>query len=712
MTSHEAIGKIRNIGIVAHIDAGKTTTSERILYYTGKAYKMGEVHEGTAVMDWMVQEQERGITITSAATKCHWRDCCINIIDTPGHVDFTAEVERSLRVLDGAVVVFCAVAGVQPQSETVWRQANKYHVPRVAFVNKMDRVGAGFEKVLEQIQTRLGSNPVAMVLPVGVEDSFRGHIDLVTMKAHLWEESSAKTFGSEFSVGEIPSEYLERAEIAREALIDALSSENDEILELALEDMDVPEELLRKAIREATISNKIVPVYCGSAFKNKGVQDLLDAVTYYLPSPLDIPAAIAYKIDSHEEVKVESDPEGPFVALAFKIATDPHVGSLAYLRIYSGSIESGKVVYNVTRDGRKERIGRLLQMHANQRQDVSKAVAGDIVAVVGFKAVATGDTIASVANAPTLEKITFPETVISVAIEPKTQADLSKLTEVLSALMNEDPTFKAKIDSDTGETLISGMGELHLEIIVDRILREFNVKATVGKPQVAYKEGITQVAPGACTYERQIGGKNQYAEVKVSVSPLERGKGFVFINKAVVSKADSKEFNLTNFFKSIEKGCQDAMNDGILIGYPLVDVCVTLDYAAGREGESNDVSFKIAAYEAVKDALRKAGAVLLEPYMKVSIETPEQYMGDIIGNLNSRRGKVINMEMRDDIRVIESHSPLSDMFGYSTQLRSLSQGRATFTMELLHYDEAPKAVVERILGVNSYCFQSQTEASF
>ncbi|OQB50846.1 MAG: Elongation factor G [bacterium ADurb.Bin157] len=712
MTSLESIGKIRNIGIVAHIDAGKTTTSERILFYTGKAYKMGEVHEGTAVMDWMVQEQERGITITSAATKCHWRDCDINIIDTPGHVDFTAEVERSLRVLDGAVVVFCAVAGVQPQSETVWRQANKYHVPRVAFVNKMDRIGAGFEKVLEQVRTRLGSNPVAMVLPVGVEDSFHGHIDLVTMKAHLWEESSAKTFGSEFVICEIPEEYSERALIAREALIDALSTENDEILELALEDKDVPEELLRKAIRENTISNKIVPVYCGSAFKNKGVQDLLDAVTYYLPSPLDIPAALAYEIDSHEEVKIESDPEGPFVALAFKIATDPHVGSLAYLRIYSGSIESGKVVYNVTRDGRKERIGRLLQMHANQRQDVSKAVAGDIVAVVGFKAVGTGDTIASVAKTSTLEKITFPETVISVAIEPKTQADLSKLTEVLSALMNEDPTFKAKIDSDTGETLISGMGELHLEIIVDRILREFNVKASVGKPQVAYKEGITQVASGCCTYERQIGGKNQYAEVKVSVSPLERGKGFVFINKVVVSKADSKEFNLNNFFKSIENGCQDAMNDGILIGYPLVDVCVTLNYAAGREGESNEVSFKIAAYEAVKDALRKAGAVLLEPYMKVSIETPEQYMGDIIGNLNSRRGKVINMEMRDDIRVIECHSPLSDMFGYSTQLRSLSQGRATFTMELLHYDEAPKAVVERILGVNSYCFQSQAEASF
>jgi elongation factor G len=706
MNSHEEISKIRNIGIVAHIDAGKTTTSERILYYTGKAYKIGEVHEGTAVMDWMVQEQERGITITSAATKCYWKDCEINIIDTPGHVDFTAEVERSLRVLDGAVVVFCAVAGVQPQSETVWRQANKYKVPRIAFVNKMDRIGASYEKTVEQIQSRLGSKPLALAVPMGAEDTYKGHVDLVTMKAHLWDEESEKELGAEFKIIDIPAEFVEKAKAAREALIDELSSLNDEILELALEEKEIPEELIRKAIRQATIDNKIVPVLCGTAFRNKGVQDLLDAVDFYLPSPLDIPPAIAYKKDTHEEIDIESDPDKPFEALVFKIATDPHVGSLAYMRIYSGTVETGKVVYNATRDGRKERIGRLLHMHANQRQDIPRASAGDIVAVVGFKQVATGDTVASEPHAPTLEKITFPETVISVAIEPKTQADLSKLTEVLTALMNEDPTFKAKIDSDTGETLISGMGELHLEIIVDRILREFNVKATVGKPQVAYKEGVTVPASGSCTYEKQLGGKNQFAEVKVSVQPLERGKGFSFVSNLRAPEKNSKEFPVNNFVSSIEKGCQDAMNDGILLGYPMVDVSVTLESAAGREGESTDIAFKIAAYEAVKDALRKAKVILLEPYMKVTIETPEQYMGDIIGNLNSRRGRVINMEMRDDIRVIECHAPLSDMFGYSTQLRSLSQGRATFTMELLHYDEAPKSVVERILGVNTFSYMA------
>ena len=708
MTATHDMNKIRNIGICAHIDAGKTTTTERILFYTGKAYKIGEVHEGTAVMDWMVQEQERGITITSAATKCHWLDCDINIIDTPGHVDFTAEVERSLRVLDGAVVVFCAVAGVQPQSETVWRQANKYRVPRIAFVNKMDRIGANFEKVVGQVKEKLNANPLPLVLPIGAEDSFKGHIDLLTMKAHIWDEDAVKSHGAEFKKVDIPSEYLEQAKSARESLIDTLSAYDDEILELALEEKEVPLELLRKAIRKATVENKIVPMLCGSAFKNKGVQDLLDSVAYYLPSPLDIPPAIGYKRGTHEEVDIVSDPEGQFSALVFKIATDPHVGKLCYMRIYSGSIESGKVVYNVTREGRKERIGRLLQMHANQRQDIPRASAGDIVAVVGLKQVATGDTLASAPDQPTLEKITFPDTVISVAIEPKTQGDLSHLTEVLEALMNEDPTFKAKIDADTGETLISGMGELHLEVIVDRILREFNVKATVGKPQVAYKEGIKDKGKGECVYERQIGGKNQFASVNVEVEPLERGKGFAFENG--LSSEVLKD--LPNIFvNSIEKGCQDAMNDGILCGFPVVDVKVRLVGAMQREGESNEVAFKIAAYEATKNALRNAKAVLLEPFMKVSIETPEQYMGDIIGNMNSRRGKVINMEMRDDIRVIDCHAPLSDMFGYSTQLRSLSQGRATFTMELLHYDEAPKSVIERILGVNSYGQQAAFAAS-
>ena len=699
MTATPEMKKIRNIGICAHIDAGKTTTTERILFYTGKAYKIGEVHEGTAVMDWMIQEQERGITITSAATKCHWLDCDINIIDTPGHVDFTAEVERSLRVLDGAVVVFCAVAGVQPQSETVWRQANKYRVPRIAFVNKMDRIGASFEKVVGQVSDKLNAKPLPLVLPMGAEDSFMGHIDLVTMKAHIWDEEAVKTHGAEFKVVEVPSEYLEQAKAARVNLIDTISEFDDEILELALEEQEIPEELIRKAIRNATIENKIVPMLCGSAFKNKGVQDLLDAVAYYLPSPLDIPAATAYKKGTHEEVEIPSDPDAPFSALVFKIATDPHVGKLTYMRIYSGSIESGKVVYDVTREGRKERIGRLLQMHANQRQDIPRASAGDIVAVVGLKQVATGDTLAIAPDQPTLEKITFPDTVISVAIEPKTQGDLSHLTEVLEALMNEDPTFKAKIDADTGETLISGMGELHLEVIVDRILREFNVKATVGKPQVAYKEGISNKGLGECVYERQIGGKDQFASVKVEVEPLERGKGFAFEN-CIPSELLK---NLPEIFiSSVKKGCQNAMNDGILVGFPVVDVKVRLMNAEQREGESNESAFNIAAYEATKNALRNAKAVLLEPFMKVSIETPEQYMGDIIGNMNSRRGKVINMEMRDDIRVIDCHAPLSDMFGYSTQLRSLSQGRATFTMELLHYDEAPKSVIERILGVNAY----------
>ncbi len=692
MTANVTISKIRNIGIVAHIDAGKTTTTERILYYTGKAYKIGEVHEGTAVMDWMIQEQERGITITSAATKCHWLDCDINIIDTPGHVDFTAEVERSLRVLDGAVVVFCAVAGVQPQSETVWRQANRYKVPRVAFVNKMDRIGASFERVEQQINERLGHKALPIVMPLGAEDRYAGHVDLITMKAHIWDDESTKKLGAEFKVVEIPEEYLEQAKAARDTMIEALSAYNDEILELFLEEKEISGELIRRTIREATVSNRIVPVLCGSAFKNKGVQDLLDCVTFYLPSPLDIPPAIAYRAD-HSEVEIKSDPEAPFSALVFKIATDPHVGKLAYLRIYSGSIESGKVVYNVTREGRKERIGRLLQMHANQRQDLPRATAGDIVAAVGLKNIATGDTLACTTDHPTLEKITFPETVISVAIEPRTQGDLARLTEVLEALMNEDPTFKAKIDADTGETLISGMGELHLDVIVDRILREFNVKASVGKPQVAYKEGITARGKGECVYERTIGGKNHFAQVVVEVEPLERGRGFAFVNGLAAGSLPKV------FIDATEKGCQDAMNDGILAGFPLVDVQVKLVGGMHRETESNDVAFKIAAYEATKSALRNAKAVLLEPFMKVEIETPEQYMGDIIGNINSRRGKVINMEMRDDIRIIDCHAPLSDMFGYSTQLRSLSQGRATFTMELLHYDEAPKAVIERILGV-------------
>lgn len=695
-TSSSKMEKIRNIGIVAHIDAGKTTTTERILFYTGKAYKMGEVHEGTAVMDWMIQEQERGITITSAATKCHWSDCDINIIDTPGHVDFTAEVERSLRVLDGAVVVFCAVAGVQPQSETVWRQAEHYHVPRIAFVNKMDRVGANFERVVTQIKERLRSKPLPIVLPIGCEDSFAGHVDLVTMQAHIWNLEDDKSLGAEFKKCEIPADLQEHAEMAREQMLETLSSFNDEILELFLEEKEIPEVLIRRVLREAVVNNKVVPVMCGSAFKNKGVQDLLDAIVSYLPSPLDIPAATGFTIEKEEEVKIPADPEAEFAALVFKVATDTHVGKLAYLRVYSGALDAGKVVYNVSKEGRKERIGRFLQMHANQRKDLDRVEAGDIVAAIGLKKVATGETLSTDPRFVTFEKITFPETVISVAIEPQTQADLSKLGDVLEALMDEDPTFKAKIDPDTGETLISGMGELHLEVIVDRITREFNVKASVGKPQVAYKEGITTRGRGENLFEKTLGNKNQYAHVILEVEPLQRGKGFKFTNKAKAEDIPAE------YVDSIHHGCRDAMNDGILAGFPVVDVDVRLIGGSYNESDSNDIAFKIAAYEAMKSAMRCAGPVLLEPYMRVEIETPEKYMGDIIGNMNARRGKVINMEMRDDMRIVECHSPLSDMFGYSTQLRSLSQGRATFTMELLHYDEVPQSVTERILGVFGY----------
>ncbi len=695
MSATNNIGKIRNIGIVAHIDAGKTTTTERILFYTGINYKMGEVHEGTAVMDWMIQEQERGITITSAATKCAWKDADINIIDTPGHVDFTAEVERSLRVLDGAVVVFCAVAGVQPQSETVWRQANRYKVPRVAFVNKMDRVGANFERVVQQVKERLLAKPLPIVIPMGSEDLFVGHIDLVTMKAHTWDNANSVSLGVEFSIGEIPAEYVEKAESARDFMLETLSAYSDEILELYLEEQDVSEELIKKSLRSATIAGNVVPMLCGSAFKNKGVQDLLDSIVDYLPSPIDIPAAVGYAVEDEKEVEIKADPDAPFSALAFKIATDAHVGKLVYLRVYSGTLEAGKVVYNVN-NGKKERVGRLLQMHANQRKDIQKIQAGDIVAAVGMKGVATGETISSEIKHPTLERITFPETVISVAIEPKTQADLSKLTDVLNSLMDEDPTFKAKIDPDTGETLISGMGELHLEIIVDRIIREFNVRASVGKPQVAYKEGITKRGTGESRYEKQIGGHGQFGHVILEISPLPRGEGFKFENAA------SPEAIPEKFVNFISQGCQDGMNDGILAGFPMVDAKVVLKGGSFHETDSNEISFKISGYEAMKAALRNAGPVLLEPFMRVEIETPEQYMGDIIGNISARRGKVINMEMREDIRVIECHAPLSDMFGYSTQLRSLSQGRASFTMELLHYDEVPKNVSERILGVFGY----------
>ncbi|NLI79326.1 MAG: elongation factor G [Candidatus Riflebacteria bacterium] len=691
MKSREAMKKIRNIGIIAHIDAGKTTTTERILYYTGRNYKMGEVHEGTATMDWMVQEQERGITITSAATKCHWLDCDINIIDTPGHVDFTAEVERSLRVLDGAVVVFCGVAGVQPQSETVWRQADKYAVPRLAFINKMDRTGACYKRAVQQIKERLRARPVPVTIPVGAEERFQGHIDLVEMKAHLWAKGS-DDLGSSFEVTAIPAELQAEAQEARDYLLETLSAYNDEILEKYLDDQPIDESIIRQTIREATVKNKIVPVLVGSAFKNKGVQALLDAVAWYLPSPLDVPAVQGHHPKTDALVEVTADPKGPFAALVFKIATDPHVGKLVYIRVYSGSMKSGGQIVNVSRGG-KDRLGRLLQMHANQRQELEKIQAGDIVAVVGLKKVATGDTLTDEAHPVLLEQIRFPDTVISVAIEATNQAELAKLGTVLNALMDEDPTFRASIDEETGQTIIAGMGELHLEVIVDRITRDFGVKASVGKPQVAYKEGIRTAARGEARHVKQTGGHGQFGHVIVKVEPLPRGKGFEFVDATKGNDIPRQ------FIKSIEQGARDALNDGALAGYPVVDVKVTLTGGNSHPVDSSDIAFKIAGFEAVKDGLMKASPVLLEPYMRVEIETPDQYMGDIIGNMNARRGKVVQVEMRGDIRVIDCQAPLSDMFGYSTQLRSLSQGRACFTMEVLHYDEVPENVAEKILGV-------------
>jgi len=692
MPALEAIRKIRNIGIIAHIDAGKTTTSERILYYTGKNYKMGEVHDGTATMDWMIQEQERGITITSAATKCHWAGCDINIIDTPGHVDFTAEVERSLRVLDSAVVVFCGVAGVQPQTETVWRQADKYGVPRLAFINKMDRVGASYTRTIQQIKERLRSRPVPINIPIGAEEKFIGHVDLINMKASVWSDEKGTDLGTRFLEVEIPADLKSEAQKARDFLLETLSAYNDEILQKYLDDQPIAPELVRSVIREATLKGKMVPVLAGSAFKNKGVQALLDAVVWYLPSPLDILPAKGHHSKTGAEIQLKTDPKGPFVALVFKIASDPHVGKLAYIRVYSGTMKSGGQVLNVSRGGR-DRLGRLLQMHANQRQELEMIRAGDIVAVVGLKKVGTGDTLATEDFPILLEQIKFPETVISVAIEANTQGDLAKLSNVLNILMDEDPTFRASVDQDTGETIIAGMGELHLEIIVDRILREFGVKATVGKPQVAYKEGIKVPANGEARHVKQSGGHGQYGHVILTVEPLPRGKGVEFVDHVKDGTIPRQ------YIKSVEQGVRDALNDGVLAGFPVVDVQITLLGGSYHEVDSSDIAFKIAGFQAAKDGLLKAHPVLLEPYMRVEVETPDQYMGDIIGNMSSRRGKVLQVEMRPEIRLIECQAPLSDMFGYSTQLRSLSQGRACFTMEVLHYDEVPASVAEKIFGI-------------
>lgn len=682
------LDKTRNIGIMAHIDAGKTTTTERILYYTGRIHRMGEVHEGSATMDFLPQERERGITITSAATTCFWRGHRINIIDTPGHVDFTVEVERSLRVLDGAIALFCAVGGVEPQSETVWRQANKYRVPRIAFVNKMDRVGADFFNVVNMIRERLGANPVPIQLPMGQGELFTGIIDLIKMKAVVYKE---ETLGATWEEFEVPKELRDMAFEYRTKLLESVSEFDDTLLVKYLDGEEIKEEEIKSAIRKATLEFKIVPVLCGSAFKNKGIQRLLDAVVDYLPSPLDINNGQIvghHPFKDDKVVRLVSDDE-KFTALAFKIMTDPYVGRLTFIRVYSGTLKAGSYVYNSTQ-GKKERVGRILRMHANHREDVEEAYAGDIVALVGLKFTKTGDTLCSEDDPILLEKMEFPEPVISVAIEPKTRADQDKLGEALSKLMDEDPTFRVTVDEETGQTLISGMGELHLEIIVDRLKREFRVEANVGKPQVAYKETIRRKARAEGKFIRQTGGRGQYGHVWIEIEP-NRGKGYEFID-AIVGGVIPREF-----IPAVDQGIREAMQNGIIAGYPVVDVKVTLFDGSYHEVDSSDLAFKIAASIAFKEAAKQADPVLLEPVMEVEVVTPEEYLGDVIGDLNSRRGKIEEINMRKDGQVVRALVPLAEMFGYATRLRSLTQGRAIYTMQFHHYDEVPQQIADMII---------------
>ncbi|HVM41839.1 MAG TPA: elongation factor G [Acidimicrobiia bacterium] len=682
------LARTRNIGIMAHIDAGKTTTTERILYYTGKTYKIGEVHEGAAVMDWMVQEQERGITITSAATTCRWKDNWINIIDTPGHVDFTVEVERSLRVLDGAVAVFDAVAGVEPQTETVWRQADKYKVPRICFVNKMDRIGADFFKAVKEICDRLDASVGVVQIPIGAEGHFRGMIDLIGMKALVWEEG----MGEKWQVEEIPADLADQAEEYRQKLVDVLSNSDDVIMEKYVGDEEITADDLRKALRKGTIANEIVPVLCGSAFKNKGVQPLLDAVVDFLPSPVDLPPVTGMDLKGIEELERPADDRAPFSALAFKIMSDPHVGKLTYFRVYSGSIKKGDAVLNSTKD-RKERIGRLLQMHANHREDKTVIFAGDIVATVGLKQTTTGDTLCDPNSPIVLETLEFPEPVIHVAIEPKTKVDQDKLTDALQRLSEEDPTFQKHTDVDTGQTIIAGMGELHLEVLVDRMLREFRVDAHVGKPQVAYRETIrSSVAKVEERYVRQTGGRGQYGHVVINVEPTGPGGGYEFVDK-IVGGIIPKEY-----IPSIDAGIQESLQSGVLAGYPMVDVRATLVYGSYHDVDSSEMAFKIAGSLAIKKATRLAHPVLLEPIMAVEVVTPEDYMGDVIGDLSSRRGRIEGMEQRGSSQVIRAQVPLGDMFGYATDLRSRTQGRATYTMQFHSYQEVPESIAREIVA--------------
>jgi elongation factor G len=680
---------MRNIGIAAHIDAGKTTTTERILYYTGRTHKLGEVHEGTAIMDWMEQEQERGITITSAATTCEWRDIQINIIDTPGHVDFTAEVERSLRVLDGAVAVFDAVAGVQPQSETVWRQADKYSVPRICFINKMDRVGADFFHSIDTIVARLKCKPVAIQLPVGAEDQFKGVVDLVEMKAMLWRD---ETLGSEYDTVDIPGDLVEQAKEYREKMIEAVAEHDDRLFGKFIEGQAISNDEIRAGIRRATIALKVFPVICGSAFKNKGVQTMLDAVVDYLPSPLDVPPIEGVDIDHPEKTLVRhaSDSE-PFSALIFKIMTDPYVGQLAFFRVYSGTLKSGDSVYNVAK-ARKERIGRLLRMHANKREEIQEILAGDISAAVGLRTVSTGDTICDDEHPIILERIDFPMPVIQLAVEPKTKADQEKLGMAIQKLAQEDPTFRVNTDPETGQTILSGMGELHLEIIVDRMMREFGVGANVGKPQVAYRETIRKSAEAEGRHIKQTGGHGQYGHVKIRVEPLPAGGGFEFVNEITGGRVPREYINPT------EVGIKEALEGGVLAGYPMSDLKVTLYDGSYHDVDSSEMAFKIAGSMAIKEAARKARPVLLEPIMAVEVVVPEEYMGDVIGDLNSRRGRIEGMELRGTTQIIKSVVPLSEMFGYATELRSRTQGRGSFTMHFGKYEEVPGGIAEEIVS--------------
>ncbi|RUR13444.1 elongation factor G [Legionella sp. km772] len=687
------LNRYRNIGIAAHVDAGKTTTTERVLYYTGMSHKIGEVHDGAATMDWMVQEQERGITITSAATTCYWQGMDkqfeahrINIIDTPGHVDFMIEVERSLRVLDGAVVVFDSVSGVEPQSETVWRQANKYGVPRIVFVNKMDRMGANFHRVVTQIKQRLGSNPVVVQIPVGAEEDFKGVIDLIKMKAIHWDEDNK---GMTFQYGEVPQELLAECEQYRTLLVEAAAEGSEDLMEKYLEGKELTEQEIKTSLRHLTVTNQIVPVFCGSAFKNKGVQAVLDGVVEYLPSPIDIPDVQGTDEDGNETSRKTSY-DAPFSALAFKIATDPFVGTLTYFRAYSGIVKSGDTVLNSVKD-KKERIGRLLQMHANSREEIKEVRAGDIAAAVGLKTVTTGDTLCDIAHPVILERMDFPDPVIAVAVEPRTKADQEKMGIALGKLAQEDPSFRVHTDEESGQTIIEGMGELHLEIIVDRMRREFNVEANVGKPQVAYRETLKQPVEQEGKFVRQSGGRGQYGHVWLKIEPQEAGKGYEFIN-AIVGGVIPKEY-----IPAVDKGIQEQMQNGVIAGYPVVDVKVTLFDGSFHEVDSSEMAFKIAGSQCFKQGALKAKPVLLEPIMAVEVVTPEDYMGDVMGDLNRRRGLVQGMEDSPAGKIVRAEVPLAEMFGYSTDLRSATQGRATYTMEFSKYAEAPNNIAEAII---------------